>query len=266
MSGASNSRREKAAAARNQAQAGEKRRERTVRIVGAITVLVVVVGIVVGAVLVKQSEQAANEVVVTEPDANAPLPAGVLGASDTHSFGVPFGTASADAPVLEVWEDFQCPACGALEEVNGAGIADLAEAGTIQLIWRPTAFLDPNLGNDSSNRAIAAWGCAIDAGKTREFHEVVFANQPAEEGTGYTNEQLLSWGSEVGLTGPELDTFTQCVTDGTYRAWAANSTQAFYDNGIQGTPFVVLNGSVLENAVAADPAALEKAISEAAAK
>ena len=49
MSGAS--RRERAAAARNAAQASEKRRERTVRIVGAVTVLAVVVGIIVIAVV-----------------------------------------------------------------------------------------------------------------------------------------------------------------------------------------------------------------------
>ena len=80
---------------------------------------------------------------VTAADPNAPLPTGALPADDERAFGVPYpGTATPDAPVLEIWEDFQCPACGAVEQANGAGIESLADAGKIQLIWRPTTFLD----------------------------------------------------------------------------------------------------------------------------
>lgn len=264
MSGAS--RRERAAAARNAAQASEKRRERTVRIVGAVTVLVVVVGIIAIAVVARSSSDAANQVTRVEPDPNAPLPEGVLGADSAFPYGVPYGSGAESAPVLELWEDFQCPACGALEEVNGKGIAELAESGQVQLIWRPTHFLDANLGNDASNRAIAAWGCAIDAGKVREYHDLIYANQPETEGAGYTQDQLLSFGEQVGLSGADLDSFTQCVQDGTYRAWAANSNQEFQAAGHQGTPFGLIDGVVVENATLADPEALKAAVAEAGAK
>lgn len=261
MSGAS--RRERAAAARNAAQASEKRRERTVRIVGAVTVLAVVVGIIVIAVVARNSSDAANQVTRVEPDPNAPLPEGVLGADSPYAYGVPYGSAPETAPVLELWEDFQCPACGALEEVSGAGIAELAETGQIQLIWRPTHFLDANLGNDASNRAIAAWGCAIDAGKTREYHDVVYANQPEQEGAGYTRDQLIAFGEQSGIAGADLETFTQCVQDGTYRAWAANSDQEFQAAGHQGTPFGLLNGIVVENTTLADLEALKATVAQA---
>jgi protein-disulfide isomerase len=261
MSGAS--RRERAAAARNEAQASEKRRERTARIVGAVAVVAVVVGIIGVAVIARNSSDAANQVTRVDPDPNAPLPEGVLGADSPYAFGVPYGSVQEGVPVLELWEDFQCPACGALEQVNGAGIAELAETGKIQLIWRPTHFLDANLGNDASNRAIAAWGCAIDAGKVREFHDLVYVNQPADEGLGYTQDQLIGFGEEAGIAGADLETFTQCVQDGTYRAWAANSNQEFQSAGIQGTPYGLLNGVVVENATLADRAALEAAVGQA---
>lgn len=264
MSGSS--RRERAAAARNEAQASEKRRERTVRILGAVVVLAVVVGIIAIAVVARSSSDAANQVTRVEPDPSAPLPEGVLGADSAHPYGVPYGTGTDGVPVLELWEDFQCPACGALEEVNGAGIAELAETGQVRLIWRPTHFLDLNLGNDASNRAIAAWGCAIDAGKTREYHDVVYANQPSDEGLGYTRDQLIGFGEQVGITGADLETFTQCVQDGTYRAWAANSNQEFQNAGHQGTPFGLLDGVVVENATLADPEALKAAVAQAAAQ
>lgn len=261
----SNSRRDKAAAARNAAQAGERRRERTVRIVGAATVVAVVIAIIGVAVFARNQEGSASGVTVVEPDPTAAIPVGVFAADSEYPYGVPYGTGTESVPVLEVWEDFQCPACGSMEAANGDGIKELAEQGVVRLIYRPTHFLDRNLANDSSSRAIAAWGCAIDAGKTAEFHRTVFANQP-EEGIGYTQEQLISFGEQSGITGADLETFTQCVQDETYRAWAANSTQEFYDSAIPGTPLGKINGEDIENTVLADKAALLAAITEAAAQ
>ena len=127
MSEAAKNRRDRAAAARDEAHAGERRRERTVRIVGAVTVLIVVVGIIGIAVVARNSQSSDAVTASATVDPNAALPAGVLPTDDAHAYGVPYGTAASDAPVLEIWEDFQCPACGAVEQANGDGIAALAE-------------------------------------------------------------------------------------------------------------------------------------------
>lgn len=264
MAAGSKDRRERAAAAREAAQAGEKRRERTVRIVGALAVVAVVAGIIGVAVYARNTEGSVTGVEVVEPDPSAPVPEGVLGADSEWAFGVPYGTGGPDVPVLEVWEDFQCPACAALEETNGAGIAELAETGVTRLIWRPTGFLDRNVGNDASNRAIAAWGCAIDQGFTREFHDVIYANQPEVEGDGWPDEDFIVFAEQIGMSGEQLDAFSQCVNDGTYRVWAANSTQVFYDEGIPGTPFARVDGIEVDNVTLADKAALLASITAAA--
>ncbi len=264
MAAGSKDRRERAAAAREAAQAGEKRRERTVRLIGALAVVAVVAGIIGVAVYARNTEGTVAGVEVVDPDPSAPVPEGVLGADSEWAFGVPYGSGSENVPVLEVWEDFQCPACGALEEANGAGIAELAETGVVRLIWRPTGFLDRNLGNDASNRAIGAWGCAIDQGFSREFHDAVYANQPEVEGDGWPNEDFIAIGEQIGMSGEQLDEFAQCVNDGTYRVWAANSTQAFYDETIPGTPFGRIDGVEIDNATMADNAALLAAITAAA--
>ena len=263
MSESGKNRRDKAAAARDAANSDERRRERTVRIIGAITVLVVVAGII-GIAVYARSSSSTNAAALPTADASAPSPTGVLPADDAHAYGVPYGTAT-DVPVLAIWEDFQCPACDAVEKANGAGIESLADAGKIQLVWRPTTFLDRNLGNDSSSRAAAAWGCAIDAGKAKEYHNVVFANQPEQEGTGYTDEQLIGFATDAGITGADLETFTQCFTDRTYLAWGANSTKVFYDTQVQGTPYATLNGVEVPTETLVDQAALEKLVAEAAA-
>jgi protein-disulfide isomerase len=265
MSESGKNRRDRAAAAREEANSAERRRERTVRIIGAVTVVVVVLGII-GVAVVARNSSDTSAVAVPTADPNAPLPTGVLPTDDQHAYGVPYdGTATPDAPVLEIWEDFQCPACGAVEEANGAGIESLADAGKVQLIWRPTAFLDRNLGNDASARATAAWGCAIDAGKAKEYHATVFANQPEVEGTGWTNEELIAFGGDAGIAGAELDTFTQCVADATYLGWSANSTEVFYTSNIPGTPLAKINGVEIPTEILVDQAALEQLVDEAAA-
>jgi protein-disulfide isomerase len=258
-------RRDRAAAAREAAKSQERRRERTVRIIGAVTVLVVVVGIIAVALLARGSSESttAGEPTVVE---GAALPKGVLGPDSEYPFGVPYGTAAADAPVLEIWEDIQCPACASVEQANGAGIAALAEEGEVQLIWRPATFLDRvNEGRDpsvaqSSTRGTAAWGCAIDAGKTKEFHDALYANQPTEEGVGWTDAQLVALGEQVGLTGADLDSFSTCVADGTYLDWATSSGATFSVEGIAGTPFGVLDGVEVPTQTLAEDAALRELV------
>jgi protein-disulfide isomerase len=239
MAQSSKSRRERAEQARASVQVGQARRERTVRIVGAVVVVGVVVGIIGVAVYARSSAPAAPGLVTAEPDPNAALPAGVLPATDTRPFGVVYGNAPEGAPTLELWEDFQCPACGALEAVNGAGIAQLAEEGKY-----------------------AAWGCAIDAGRVREYHDVIYANQPQEEGKGFTKEQLIAFGSDAGVPQDQMETFTQCVESGQYLTWAANSTQEFYNNEVSATPTGKLNGAEVPPEILADQAKLTDYVSK----
>ena len=131
-----------------------------------------------------------------------------------ENYGVPYGTGwtSADEaklPTLEIWEDFQCPACKQVEAASGAQIQALADEGKVKLLYRPATFLDVSLAADnqangnpnSSARATSAWGCAIDAGKTGEYHSAVFDIQPAEEGVGYSDQQLIDLGTTVGIDG-----------------------------------------------------------------
>lgn len=256
MSDSGKNRRDKAAAARAAAESDAKRRERMVRIVGGITVVVVVLAIIGVAVYAKSSSSSsAAPSVSASADPSAAAPKDTLASDDTYAYGVAYGT-NPDAPTLAIWEDFQCPACKAVEDANGTGIEKLAEEGIVRLVWRPTTFLDNNLGNDSSVRATAAWGCAIDAGKAKEFHNVVYANQPEQEGTGYTDDQLVSFGEQAGITGADFDTFKQCVADGTYLSWAANSTSIFYSSGVSGTPTATLDGKDVPTATLVDEAAL----------
>jgi protein-disulfide isomerase len=257
---------EKAAAARAAAEAEQRRRDRNVRIIGGVAIAVVV-GLIIG-IGVWGSRQGSSS--ATNPGgivADAALPTGVFGADNANAWGVPFNTA-AGKPTLAIWEDVQCPACGQLEAQAGATLEKLASEGKVNLVWRPTIFLDANFPTspnpNSSQRGTQAWGCAIDAGKSAEYHNILFANQPATEGDGWSNEQLIDFGEQVGITGPALETFSTCVNDATYSQWVTNSYQTFLDAKVPGTPAAFLNGEEVPTATLLDAAALEKLISEAA--
>jgi len=53
-----------------------------------------------------------------------------------------------------------------------------------------------------------------------------------------------------------LETFSQCVADGKYLAWAANTNQEFSTSQIGGTPSGFLNGEPIATEILADQIAL----------
>ena len=73
----------------------------------------------------------------------------------------------------------------------------------------------------------------------------------------------VGFAEEVGISGVPLEEFNTCVTSGRYLGWAVNSTQAFYDAEVPGTPAGFLNGTQLDGAQLADQAGLEKLVADA---
>ncbi len=256
MSNANKSTREKAAAARAKAESAERRRENTVRIVIAAVVVVIVAGII-GAALWTVNSKKDKASPSASPSATGPLPTGVSG----PAYGTAVGTA--EKPVLDVYEDFQCPACAATEKALGATFDQLVAEGKVKLVYHPMNFIDQKVQNDSSTRASAAFGCAVDAGVTQKYHDIVYANQPAQEGIGYTQEQLKSFGVQAGITGAALDTFNTCVDQQKYAAWPVLANEAAFARGVSATPTFYLNDQKLSTADYSTPEALTAKIQAA---
>lgn len=256
--------RQAAAEARNTAAAAEKARERKIRIFGGFAVV-----LVMGALIAVPVLQGKNK---TATVTNATLPQGVT--KDTYGVKVGPAWKAANAnsiPKLQIWEDFQCPACGQMEQSSGAKILELADAGKIRLEWRPTVFIDDKMvsenqaaGNpQSSRRATIGFGCAVDAGVAEKYHAAVFASQPATEGDGYSNDTLLLAAKTAGLSGSAYDTFKSCFDKKTYDGWVTNSYNAFSAEGVSSTPTGILNGTELKGDTLFNPTALEAAVASA---
>ncbi len=262
--------REKAAAARAAAEAEQRRRDNLIRIVGGVVILVLVAGIIFFAVKGSQNNSnSASGGAGTTIVNDAKIPTGTNSSSSDLPWAVPVNTA-AGKPTLSIWEDFQCPICGEFDKANGPTLEKWVTEGKINLVWRLATFIDNNYAKTSPNpyssyRASMAYGCSIDAGKGEAYRTLVFNNQPATEGDGWTNQQLLDFGKQAGITGDAYTTFEKCFNDQTYGQWVTNNVVTFNNDQIPGTPTLFLNGKEVPSSAINDMTALEKLINEATA-
>lgn len=219
-------------------------------VVGALVILAVVVAIVLGTRGSSGGTAAGSSV-----------PVGVVGGTGGGIL-VNATPAKANAPTLDLYEDFQCPSCARLEEAMGAQLTAMAKAGEIKWVVHTLSFLDDNLKNDSSKRSANAAACAAGAGKYLPYHDAVFAAQPAKEGDGYTDAQLTDFAKQTGIAGPALTTWQQCTTSGQHDKYVTDVQRASDKSGVTGTPTVKLNGKDITKSLTT-PQALEAAVKAA---
>ncbi len=213
-------RREKVAQARAAEAARARRRQRV--IVGSVVVAVLAVAALIGVAV--QSNRTESAPVV--------LPVTATGTDNGITVG------RADAPVtVDFYEDFQCPVCEELETALGPGIQQMIGDGRIKAVYHMMSFLGPE-----SVRAANAAAAAAQEGKFKEYHDILYANQPREHSSGYQNGTLTEFGASVGLTSPA---FIDAVRDGTYNGYVAKVEDDASRRGVTGTPTVLVNGRQL---------------------
>ncbi|USQ78314.1 DsbA family protein [Ornithinimicrobium faecis] len=155
--------------------------------------------------------------------------------------GIVVGDAGDDAPAVHIYQDYQCPWCGLLEQVSGPAFTEAALAGDIQLTYTLMSFLDGNLGTDHSGRAANAAMCADDQGAFVDFNAAVFAGQPDEEGDGWTDEQLIGFAEDSGVE--DIEAFTGCLEAGTHDDYVTDMQTRSSQDGISGSPRVFIDGT-----------------------
>lgn len=154
------------------------------------------------------------------------------------------GVTLGSGPVqMDIYEDFQCPVCRQFEEQSGATVDQLVAANKVKVTYHPVAYLNRFSSTEYSTRSSAASGCAARDGKYREYAKALFAQQPAENSAGLTNDQLVSIGNQAGLTQSE---FASCVRDQTYKPWTDHVTEAASKANINGTPTVQVAGQQVQ--------------------
>jgi protein-disulfide isomerase len=173
-----------------------------------------------------------------------------------HANAAGNGIVTGSGPVVvEDYIDFICPYCKVYHDEAGANVAKLVTDNKITLVHHPVAYLDRFSTNNYSTRASAASGCAADDGKFQQYADVLFANQPAEGSAGPTDEQLIKFGTDNGLS----EIFAQCVRDKKYLSWAKRVSDDAAKAGVTGTPTVFVNGKKVQASTATIVAAVNEA-------
>lgn len=213
------SKRQQLRAAQEKAAKQEKSRRIALISVVAVIVLAVVGGVTWAVLSLKQNNQVA--------------------ATDTHALVL----GKADAPVtVDIYQDFICPYCGEFERANSADIAALVDSGQMRLRLHPMNFLDnASLGTKYSSRAANALVTVYKAepDKTLAVNAALFANQPAENTAGLTDEEIAQLAISAGVSPSVVATFTdQANVD-----FATQSSKDADKDGITGTPTILIDGN-----------------------
>jgi protein-disulfide isomerase len=179
-------------------------------------------------------------------NAQAPL---VPPRGHTAEGGVLVGDTNARKSMV-LFEDPQCPYCREFEELNGARITAALAAGELAIEYRMRSFLGPE-----SVRADNALALAAEAGLFDELRHELFAAQPPEGTGGFTNEDLLRLGAQVGLNAPD---FVSGVQEARYEQWVQRRETLYQAEDPQGTPAAWLNGRPIDPGVLFNQQEFEK--------
>ena len=149
----------------------------------------------------------------------------------------------ANAPVtVEVYADFQCPACGQFDRTTLREIEEkYVKNGKVRVAFNHYAFI-----GEESTRAAEASECANDQGKFWEYAAALFNNQAGENVGAFADAKLEGLAQQLGLN---MDQYRQCMTNRPHLAKIQASTQNGSARGVNSTPTLFINGQMARGAI-----------------
>jgi protein-disulfide isomerase len=167
-------------------------------------------------------------------NSTAAIPATV---SEADGYGIVLNPDS--TPKIDVYVDYQCPACRVFEIINGGYLNEVIAQKKAKVVFHPMTFIGPE-----SVLAANSAACAADENKFVDMNLALFQNQSQSENSGkWSKEYLVELGKSIGITS---STFETCVNDGKYIKWTSNVATASAKANVNGTPTIFVNGKQLD--------------------
>lgn len=139
----------------------------------------------------------------------------------------------ADAPLkLEVFSDFQCPACKLAEPTVQEVLKTFGDRLYFSYRHYPLLNVHP-----FALRAALAAECANDQGKFWPYHDKLFATQPA-----FSRDELVQYARDLGLTIDSTSGFAACLDSRAKNDIVRADMREGDQRGVQATPTFFLNG------------------------
>lgn len=164
-------------------------------------------------------------------------------AGATDSYGLRIGEADAPKEIV-VYEDFLCPFCGQLELTVRDQLDAAVEAGEVSVEYRPLGFLERI--SDYSPESANAFAVVLDESGpevAKAFHDLLFDNQPSEEGPFPDADELVDLAVEAGATEADV---RPGIEDMAFEGWVDAANDAASREGVNSTPTVLVDGEVVE--------------------
>ena len=186
---------------------------------------------------------------------NFAIPAAV---SEADGYGIVLNPTA--TPTIDVWVDYQCPACRTFEVLNGGYINEIIAQKKAKVVFHPLTFI----GAESIIAANAA-ACAADENKFVDMNLALFQNQAGSENSGkWQGDVMLAIGESIGI---KSESFKQCVREGNYVKWTRNVTDASASKNVNSTPTIRINGKDLDrNTEYGDPVKFKAALAAGGVK
>ncbi|MBI3752200.1 MAG: thioredoxin domain-containing protein [Chloroflexi bacterium] len=150
---------------------------------------------------------------------------------------------AANAPVvIEIFSDFQCPACKLFVQSDLPGLlTDFVRPGLVRIESKDIDIIDRGSGTESLRLAVGA-ACAAEQGKYWDFHDLVFWNQGRENRGDHSDEFIarIATAAEV-----EMTAWSSCITRTDLAQQVATRTTEAAAAGINSTPTLRINGKAL---------------------
>lgn len=174
------------------------------------------------------------------------------------------GTENAGKPNVQIYFDYLCVHCNELEKTFGAKLTDMAKKGEITLTYFPVDIMRQEL---SLKGAVADFYLAEHAPEQYlDFHNTVFEelSDPvfSKNAKLPTASDVLEIAKEVGVSDSVVSDLKKVLDDGSMDSLVEQATTQFQNNGLKGTPTVVVDNAIVNNW----PDALIGAITTASAK
>jgi protein-disulfide isomerase len=167
-------------------------------------------------------------------NSTAAIPATV---SEADGYGIVLNQES--TPKIDVYIDYQCPACRVFEIINGGYLNEVIAQKKAKVVFHPMTFIGPE-----SILAANSAACAADENKFVDMNLALFQNQSESENSGkWSKDYLVELGKSIGI---KSDTFESCVNDGKYVKWTSNVAAASAKANVNGTPTIFVNGKQLD--------------------
>ena len=169
-----------------------------------------------------------------------------------------------NAPVkIEVFEDFQCPACRTYSETIEPRIIDsYVTPGKVYYVFRQFPFIDDKAPTKESDQAANSSLCAAEQKRFWDYHDMLFANWNGENQGSFSDRRLKAFAETLKL---DMNAFNTCFAAKRFQQIINAGLADGQRLGVTGTPSVFVNGTQITPGFIPSYEEIQKAVEAALA-